>query len=125
MTKIRIQTESIDAFFNRARKVAQRADQGKFIKKQVTLSFEDPQAMLSVLSDARQKLMKQVLREPVTISDLASRLKRHRSAISKDVGLLERLGLVVAERHNNPGHGVQKLVRATAPKIELVATLEP
>ena len=81
--------------------------------------------MLSVLSEARQKLIRQVLSEPVTISDLADRLERHRSAVSKDIGLLEKLGLVTTEKKNNPGHGVQKLIRATAPKIELVATLEP
>ena len=125
MTKIRIQTESIDSFFARAKRVAKRADEGKRIRRQVTLSFEDPQVMLSVLSEARQKLIRQVLSDPVTISDLADRLKRHRSAVSKDIGLLEKLGLVITEKKSNPGHGVQKLIRATAPKIELVATLEP
>ena len=125
MTKIRIQTESIDSFFARAKRVAKRADEGKRIRRQVTLSFEDPQVMLSVLSEARQKLIRQVLSDTVTISELADRLKRHRSAVSKDIGLLEKLGLVITEKKSNPGHGVQKLIRATAPKIELVATLEP
>ena len=58
MTKIRIQTESIDSFFARAKRVAKRADEGKRIRRQVTLSFEDPQVMLSVLSEARQKLIR-------------------------------------------------------------------
>ena len=42
MTKLRIQTESIDSFFARAKRVAKRADEGKRIRRQVTLSFEDP-----------------------------------------------------------------------------------
>jgi hypothetical protein len=44
-------------------------------------------------------------------------------ACTKDVGLLEKMGLVVSERQTNPGHGIQKVVRSIAPKIEMVATL--
>lgn len=53
----------------------------------------------------------------------AGRLHRDRSAITKDVGLLERMGLIISQRQSNPGHGVQKLVKSVAAKIEMVATL--
>jgi predicted transcriptional regulator len=58
-----------------------------------------------------------------TINELTSRLRRNRSSITKDVGLLEKLGLIVSIRQSNPGHGIQKLVQSVAPKIEMVATL--
>jgi predicted transcriptional regulator len=61
--------------------------------------------------------------EPKTIKELTSRLHRNRSAVTKDVGLLEKLGLVVTSRQSNPGHGFQKVVQSIAQKIELVATL--
>jgi len=59
-----------------------------------------------------------------TISERAKRLHRNRSTITKDVGVLERAGLVRSSKQSNPGHGVQKLVCALAAKIEVSATLE-
>ena len=63
------------------------------------------------------------MREPKTINELSDKLHRNRSAITKDVGLLEKMGLLVSHRLANPGHGIQKMVRSVAPKIEMMATL--
>jgi predicted transcriptional regulator len=123
MSKIAIRTDDLDAFFARAKDAARRADQGQEFEEKVTLSFEDPQRMFTVLSEARRRLMSEVMREPKTIKELTSRLHRNRSSITKDVGLLEKMGLIVSSRQPNPGHGFQKLVQSIAPKIELVATL--
>lgn len=123
MTKIVIRTDDVAGFFDRAKNAARRADQGGAFDGKVTLSFEDPQKMFSVLSASRRRLMVEVMREPKTISELSLRLHRNRSTVTKDVGLLERLGLIVSQRQANPGHGIQKLVRSVAPKIEMVATL--
>lgn len=123
MTRIVIRTDDVSGFFDRAKDAARRADRGGVFDGKVTLSFEDPQKMFSVLSETRRRLMAEVMREPRTISELSLRLHRNRSSITKDVGLLERLGLIVSQRQANPGHGIQKLVRSVAPKIEMVATL--
>ena len=123
MTRIVIRTDDVTGFFDRAKDAARRADRGGAFDGKVTLSFEDPQKMFSVLSETRRRLMVEVMREPRTISELSLRLHRNRSSITKDVGLLERLGLIVSQRQANPGHGIQKLVRSVAPKIEMVATL--
>ena len=91
--------------------------------EKITLSFEDPQRMFAVLSESRRRLMLEIMVEPKTINELTNRLHRNRSSITKDVGLLEKMGLIVSSRQSNPGHGIQKMVQAIAPKIEMVATL--
>lgn len=123
MTKVVIRTDDLDGFFARAKEVARRVDQGQALDGKVTISFEDPQRMFTVLSDARRRLMSEVMHEPKSINELTSRLHRNRSAITKDVGMLERMGLIVSSRRSNPGHGIQKMVQSVAPKIEMVATL--
>jgi len=123
MTKVVIRTDDVDGFFARAKDVARRADRGQSFEGIVTLSFEDPQRMFTVLSEARRRLMLEIMHEPKTINELTQRLHRNRSAITKDIGLLESVGLLVSQRLANPGHGIQKVVRSIAPKIEMVATL--
>ena len=124
MSKVLVQTSDAVGFFDRARAVAQKADRGDFFEEKLTLSFEDPQRMFAVLSEQRRRLMLEVMREPKTINELSKSLHRNRSSIAKDVGLLERAGLVTSHKQPNPGHGVQRLVCAVAAKIEVSATLE-
>jgi predicted transcriptional regulator len=123
MTKVVIRTDDVDGFFARAKDAARRADRGRPFENKITLAFEDPQRMFLVLSEARRRLMLEVMHEPKSINELSQSLHRNRSAITKDVGLLEKVGLVVSQRLSNPGHGIQKVVRSVAPKIEMVATL--
>jgi len=121
--KLVVRTGDVADFFDSAKNAAQRADQGGEFNGTVTLSFEDPQKMFTVLSVSRRRLMQEIMQEPKTINELAGRLHRDRSSITKDVGLLEKMGLIVSQRQANPGHGVQKLVKSVAARIEMVATL--
>lgn len=123
MSKVVVRSDEVAGFFARAKEAAQRADRGGAFEGTVTLSFEDPQKMFSVLSEARRRLMSEIMHESRSINELSHRLQRNRSAITKDVGLLEKMGLVVSLRQANPGHGVQKVVRSVAPRIEMIATL--
>ena len=54
---------------------------------------------------------------------MSHRSHRNRSTVTKDVGMLEKLWLLVSHRQANPaGHGIQKLVWSVAPRIEMAAT---
>ena len=102
MTKVVIRTDDLDGFFVRAKDAALRADQGLAFDGKVTISFEDPQRMFTVLSDARRRLMSEVMHEPKTINELTSRLHRYRSATAKDVGMLEKMGVDCSESTVQP-----------------------
>ena len=86
MTKVVIRTDDLDGFFSRAKDAARRADKGQAFDGKVKLSFEEPQRMFTVLSEARRRLMNEVMHEPRSINELANRLRRNGSAITKDVG---------------------------------------
>ena len=54
MSKIVVRTDDVDGFFERAKDAARRADRGEAFDGKVTLSFEDPQRMFTVLSEERR-----------------------------------------------------------------------
>ena len=123
MAKLIVRTDDTTGFFTRARVAAHKADRGEKFGGTVTLSFEDPKHMFTVLSESRRQLMTEIMHESRSINELTHRLRRNRSSITKDVGMLEKMGLIVCQRRTNPGHGIEKVVRSVAPRIELVAIL--
>ena len=123
MSKVMIRTGDAKDFFARAKAAARKADRGERLEKAMTLSFEDPAQMFAALSKTRRQLLQEVMTESKSISQLVEILHRNRRAITRDVGKLEELGLLITKRQMNPGHGIQKFVQSVAPQIELVARL--
>lgn len=64
-----------------------------------------------------------MMHAPKTVTELSISLHRDRSAVTKDLGLLEKKGLIFSRLESNPGHGVQKIVQAVASRIEVMAVL--
>lgn len=121
--KTTVVTESAESFLARARGVARQLDKGAHVAPSMTISYGDPAAMFSALSNARRKLLNEVLTTELSIQQLTRRLHRERSAVAKDVLFLERAGLLIATKRPNPGHGIEKVVRTVAPKIHMVASI--
>lgn len=119
MARVIVRTDSVDGFFKRASTAARKADKGAAFEPVITLTFENPARLTSVLSAARCQLVNAVMKEPKSVSDLAKTLHRERTAINRDIRLLEAAGLLVTERRSNPGHGICRMVKAAAPRIEL------
>ena len=123
MRKTEIRVEPVEAFFQRARGLARRADRGGSIPFSRVIAFEDIESLLHVLTEKRVVLLKEIKAAPSSISDLAKRLKRDRSAVTRDVQLLERFGVVNVTEKPLPGHGRQKWVTPVATDIRLTAVL--
>lgn len=123
MGKTEIRVEQLDKFFERGLRLAKLADQGGAIPSSRVVAFEDVESLLYVLTEKRVFLLKQVKKTPASISSLAEKLKRDRSAVTRDVQVLERFGVIRVTEKVLPGHGRQKWVSPLASEIRLTAVL--
>lgn len=116
-----IKTGNVEGFFKRGRDVARLADQGRPIPAERIIAYEDPEDLARILTTAKITLFRAVKERPGSITDIASRLKRDRSAVKRDINDLEQAGLVSVEEKPYPGHGRLKEVRAAADRVVLEA----
>ncbi|CNI28872.1 MULTISPECIES: MarR family transcriptional regulator [Yersinia] len=123
MDKLVIKTATEDEFFKRGKQLAVLADTGQTLPAEHTITFEDPLEMVRVLSAARLVLLRAVKKYPGSITSLSTRLKRDRSAVTRDVAILQKAGLVTVEPKVLPGHGRMKEVKITAHRLKLEAFL--
>ncbi len=123
MRKTEIRVEPVGKFFERGRKLAKLADRKERVPPVRVVAFEDVGSLLSVLTEKRVLLLKQVKQTPASISVLAKKLNRDRSAVTRDVQLLERLGVLHVTERPLEGHGRQKWVAPIARDIRLTAVL--
>ena len=113
----------MDEFFERGRELAKAADWSDAIPSSRVVAFEDVASLLHVLTEKRVLLLKQIKETPTSISLLAKKLKRDRSAVTRDVQFLERFGVVQVTDKPLPGHGRQKWITPLAGDIQLTAVL--
>ena len=86
-----------------------------------TVSFEDSADLLRLLTASRIEVFCSARGAPGSITVLAGRLHRDRSALKRDVDQLAQVGLVRGEIKTLPGHGHMKEVRAAAGVFRLEA----
>jgi predicted transcriptional regulator len=122
-TNIIIKTGTPDEFFSRGRQLSKNADRGDSLASERILSFEDPADLMRLMSNTRLDLFRAVKVRPGSITDIAARLNRDRSAVKRDVDALERAGLVTVTDRKLPGHGRMKEVRAAARRFRLQAEI--
>ena len=123
MRKTEIRVEPLETFFERGRQLAEMADRGTAIPFSRVVAFEDVASLLRVLTEKRVLLLKQVKEAPASISMLARMLNRDRSAVTRDVQLLESFGVIEVTERPLPGHGKQKWVTPLAGELRLTAIL--
>jgi predicted transcriptional regulator len=118
-----LKTGSTEEFFDRLRERAKKLDRGETLPPGITISFEDPMDLLKVITSERVRLLRRVKEESQQISVLALGLKRDVRAVSRDVSLLEKAGLLRTSYRSNPGHGRLKVVEPVAQEYKLIASL--
>jgi len=121
MTTIGIGTEA--DFFARGRKMARLADTGESLPFERTVTMEEFSDLAQFMSPSRLELIEQVREQEGTITELANRLGRHRSHVSKDVAALEKRGVFIVRDEVLPGHGRAKRVSMPKGKIRIVTTI--
>lgn len=121
MVKLTITTGTAEEFFSRGRELARRLDRGEGIPVENIITFEDPEDILELVTAARVDLFRAVKEEPGSIAEIARRLHRDRSAVKRDVDILEAAGLVQVETRPFHGHGRMKFVKAGADSFQLTA----
>jgi predicted transcriptional regulator len=122
-TNVHVKTGSVDEFFGRVRARAEKLDRGESLPAEITIAFEDPMELLSILTPERVRLLRRAKAGSLPISELASGLSRDVRAVSRDVVLLERAGLLRTSYRANPGHGKLKIVEPVAREYRLTASL--
>jgi predicted transcriptional regulator len=111
------------SFFARGKSIATLLDAKQPIKAETTLSYEDPSDMLRVFTAARLDLFQAVKAQPDSISGIAVRLQRDRSAVKRDVDCLAMAGLIQIEDQVLAGHGRMKWISPAAQSVRLEAVL--
>jgi predicted transcriptional regulator len=123
MTNLTIKTGTEEDFFKRGRQLARAADGGGPLPDERVISFEDPADVMKLMTEARLALFRVVKDTPGSITNIAERLHRDRSAVKRDVDELERAGLVTITEKVLPGHGRMKEVRVVANRFRLQADI--
>lgn len=121
MKNVTLKVGNEQEFFRRGKVLAVLADAGQPIPEERTVSFEDPTDLLRLLTASRLDVFRSVKGEPGSITDIAGRLHRDRSAVKRDVDQLAQVGLVTIEIKTLPGHGHMKEIRAAAGIFRLEA----
>jgi predicted transcriptional regulator len=110
---VNVRTETADEFFARGKLTAKQLDKGEKISPSRIISFEDPEDLIKFLTQTKRALVAAIRKKPNSISGLANELHRSRSAIDKDIQMLESVGIVESEYVANPGHGRCRIIKTT------------
>jgi len=122
--KVKVDTGTVAEFFERSKVRAEKLDRGEKLPAEFRITFEDPADLLRAISPERLRVLYTIRKKTKpTISRLAVILKRDRRAVSRDVKLLEGLGLLRTRNQANPGHGAMTVVEPLAEKYHLEATV--
>lgn len=110
-------SEGLVAFFSKARAVAKKLDARESFGGERVLLMDKPEDVVKALSKQRMAIVRSLAREPLSVGHLVEQLHRERSAVMRDVKVLESYGVVDVTKVPNAGHGSRLEVRRVADRI--------
>jgi hypothetical protein len=72
--KVTIKTGGSDEFFRRVRGRAEKLDRGENLPAEITISFEDPMELLSILTSERVRLLEHAKAGSLTLPSVSSEI---------------------------------------------------
>jgi predicted transcriptional regulator len=120
---LKINPDGCEGYAKRAGVQARKLDPRESIKPEKTITFDNPLALLEVLTVERIRLVQRVRAKSSSISALAAALGRDPKSVRRDVLKLEQAGVVRTREQINPGHGRVKVVEPVARECQLTAVL--
>jgi predicted transcriptional regulator len=117
-----VRADGFEGWAKRARARAERLTRGEKIVPELSITFENPLAMLEVLTAERMRLCEVARTKAYSVSGLAAALKRDPKSVRRDVLKLQRVGVLRTREEINPGHGRVKIVEPVAKRFELRAS---
>jgi len=105
-------------FFAHGNRLARAADNEAARPDVPMITVEDPSDVAPLLTEARIGMFRAIKSAPASITAIAELLHRDRSAVKRDVDVLNLCCLVSVETAANAGHGTHKLVRAVARRFD-------
>jgi predicted transcriptional regulator len=122
--RIKVHSDGLDGFIARGRARARALDRGEELPAEHIITFRTPGDMFQVLTPRRFDIL-QALANTGTqpVSSLAVSLRRNRSAVSRDLRILTRVGAVCTKSVSNTGHGRMTLASPVASRLEIVSVI--
>jgi hypothetical protein len=83
MSRVTVKVGGAEEFFESGRKIAKIADEGRRVPRRHVVAFDDPADLLRVLTPARMALFRAIKLHPGSITAIAERVRRDRSAVAR------------------------------------------
>ena len=107
--------------FARGLAVACALDRNRPLQFSKTVVEIDLAAFSKTLTEKRVALFDLVKRDRYSVTELAEKTGRYPSTVRRDVELLESVGMVRTVKEHDPGHGMRRVVSATAKRFWMEA----
>ena len=120
--KLTVRTDGFEGYAKRAQERAGKLARGEKVIAEKTINFESALEMRKVLTVERLRLLETTRKQALSVTGLATVLKRDPKSVRRDVLKLVRVGALRTREEINPGHGRVKIVEPVAERVEMRAS---